>query len=75
MCVLLTVRGGGIQGPFQIDACAVETGNCSAQRTTYLKVHDALDRQNRWASNALTPVLIHFVAPHGKLLQCLLALE
>ena len=33
-----------------------------------------LDR-NRWASASLSPVLIHFVAPHGKLLQRLLALE
>jgi hypothetical protein len=31
--------------------------------------------KNRRASNALSPVLIHFVAPHGKLLQRLLALE
>jgi hypothetical protein len=31
--------------------------------------------QNRRASNALSPVFIHFVAPHGKLLQRLLALE
>ena len=33
-----------------------------------------LDR-NRWASASLSPVLIHFVASHGKLLQRLLALE
>jgi hypothetical protein len=32
-------------------------------------------RRNRRASNALSPVFIHFVAPHGKLLQRLLALE
>jgi hypothetical protein len=31
--------------------------------------------RNRRASNALSPVLIHFVAPHGKLLHRLLALE
>jgi hypothetical protein len=31
--------------------------------------------RNRRASNSLSPVLIHFVAPHGKLLQRLLALE
>ena len=30
---------------------------------------------NRRASNSLSPVLIHFVAPHGKLHQRLLALE
>ena len=33
-----------------------------------------IDR-NRRASNSLSPVLIHFVAPHGKLLHRLLALE
>src|SRR5215467_9546454 len=32
-------------------------------------------KRNRRASNALSPVLIHFVAPHGKLFQRLLALE
>src|SRR5436305_5105831 len=31
--------------------------------------------RNRRASNSLSPVLIHFVAPHGKLFQRLLALE
>ena len=31
--------------------------------------------RNRRDSNTLSPVLIHFVAPHGKLLQRLLALE
>jgi hypothetical protein len=31
--------------------------------------------RNRRASNALSPVLIHFLAPHGKLYQRLLALE
>jgi len=28
-----------------------------------------------WASNSLSPVLIHFIAPHGKLYQRLLKLE
>ena len=37
--------------------------------------HDRGTDRNRRASNALSPVLIHFVAPHGKLLQRLLALE
>src|SRR5205085_7828527 len=32
-------------------------------------------QRNRRASNALSPVMIHFVAPYGKLLQRLLALE
>lgn len=32
-------------------------------------------QRNRRASNSLSPVFIHFVAPHGKLLQRLLALE
>src|SRR5205823_6063120 len=32
-------------------------------------------RRNRRASNSLSPVLIHFLAPHGKLYQRLLALE
>src|SRR5689334_8721745 len=40
-----------------------------------VKSQDALDRQNRWASNFLSPVFIHFVPPLGKLLQRLLALE
>jgi len=31
--------------------------------------------RNRRASNSLSPVLIHFVAPQGKLFQYLLALE
>ncbi len=32
-------------------------------------------RRNRRASASLSPVLIHFLAPHGKLSQRLLALE
>ena len=32
-------------------------------------------RRNRRASNSLSPVLVHFLAPHGKLYQRLLALE
>ena len=31
--------------------------------------------RNRRASNALSPVLIHFIVPHGKLYHRLLALE
>jgi hypothetical protein len=38
-------------------------------------VNYIINRRNRRASNALSPVLIHFVAPHGKLLHRLLALE
>ncbi|HLQ30896.1 MAG TPA: hypothetical protein VK140_16800 [Ktedonobacteraceae bacterium] len=34
-----------------------------------------IDRRNRRASASLSPVLIHFLAPHGKLYQRLLALE
>src|ERR1051326_3023844 len=37
--------------------------------------HDRGTDRNRRASNSLSPVLIHFVAPHGKLFQRLLALE
>ena len=33
------------------------------------------NERDRRASNSLSPVLIHFVAPHGKLFQRLLALE
>jgi hypothetical protein len=33
------------------------------------------NRLNRRTSNSLSPVLIHFVAPHGKLLHRLLVLE
>src|SRR6266480_7671302 len=32
-------------------------------------------KRNRRDSNSLSPVLIHFLAPHGKLYQRLLALE
>ena len=37
--------------------------------------HDRGTDRNRRASNALSPVLIHFVLPQGKLLHRLLALE
>src|SRR5207237_1115164 len=44
---------------------------CSIMPRTFVQIVD----RNRRASNALSPVLIHFVAPHGKLLQRLLVLE
>ena len=34
-----------------------------------------INRRNRRASASLSPVLSHFLAPHGKLFQRLLALE
>jgi hypothetical protein len=44
---------------------------CSSISRTNVQIVD----RNRRASNALSQVFIHFVAPHGKLLQRLLALE
>jgi len=38
-------------------------------------VNCTINRRNRRASNSLSPVLIHFLVPHGKLYQRLLALE
>ncbi|SRR6266700_6171528 len=38
-------------------------------------VNSTINLQNRRATATLSPVLIHFVAPHGKLYQRLLALE
>lgn len=45
------------------------------EETSGLLVTEHWSLRNRRASNSLSPVLIHFVAPHGKLLQRLLALE